>query len=229
MIWDVLVHPSKVAQFEEALKNQVALYGEAEFPYSWFAASTEDFHYYFGIQVEDHAAVDQVFAAFEKIKEKLGADWDALHESFAGTEESLRVSRWNLRRDLSYTPEKARLKPEQMAFTEWSFVYFTPGTEAKAGKNAKRWRELYESKGAPDGFDVWVGGLGTESPAYCWVGTGKSPGDYFTSAGETEKLLGEETEPLWKEMLTILKRYERKLGKGRPELAFTAKTKEAAE
>ena len=109
MFWEIVVHPDKVAQFEEAAKKQVALYQKHDFAYPWSTSSTDDNHYYFGIPIDNYAMMDPIFEAFAEYDKKLGEESKALEAAFEGTVESERAQMWSLDYDLSFYPENARI------------------------------------------------------------------------------------------------------------------------
>jgi hypothetical protein len=222
LFWDVVVHPSNVAAFEEATKKEVELYRKYDFPYPWSTSSTNDGHYYFGIPIDDYGTVDKVLEAFEETAKKMGDENTALEAAFEGTIESQQMQVWSLDYGLSHYPENARLEPKEETYTEWMFVYYKPGTESEVEKIAKKWKALYESKNLNDRYSVWVGDLGTEMPVHCYVEGGKSTVDYYTRLSEVEKLLGEDVEALWKETAKLIRKTEHRTGRSRPDLSLVA-------
>ena len=131
LFWEVVVHPDKVAQFEEAAKKQVELYQKHAFAYPWSTSSTNDNHYYFGIPIDNYAMMDTIFEAFAELDKKIGEEVKALEAAFEGTIESERAQVWSLDYDLSSYPENARIKPEEENYTDWMFVYYKPGSGKK--------------------------------------------------------------------------------------------------
>lgn len=220
LFYDVVVHPSKVAAFEEAAKKEVELYRKYECPFPWSTASTDDGHYYFGIPIDNYGMIDEVFKAFEATEKKMGDDYRALQAAFEGTVESMRLQVWSLNYDLSHYPENARLKPEEENYYDWLFIYYQAGKEKEVEELAKKWKVLYESKNLNDRFSVWVGDLGTEMPVHCYVDAGKDAVDYHTRWAEIEKILGEESEALWNETANLIRKTEHRTGRSRPDLSL---------
>ena len=183
LLWDILVKPSKVMEFEKAMKDQVALYKKHNFPYPWSVASTEDNHYFFLVPIKEFAEIDDINKAFDEAEKKMGADYKAIEKSFVGTMEHIHPYLWYLNLELSYFPETPRLKPGEDVYLYYTYLYFKPGMEAEAVAVCKEWKALYKSKGYPDPYFMWVGDIGTDMPVFCVVQNGKSGSpDLRTSA-----------------------------------------------
>jgi hypothetical protein len=132
----------------------------------------------------------------------------------------MQVQLWSLNYDLSHYPENARLKPEEEKYTDWLFVYYKPGTEEKIEEISRKWKALVESKNLNDRYYVWVGGLGTEMPVYCYVDAGKDAVDYHTRWAELEKIIGEEFDAMWNESAELIRKREHRTGRPRPDLSL---------
>jgi hypothetical protein len=220
VFWDEVVHPSKVAQYEESGKQMVSMF--KDFPYKWSATSTDDLHYFYGIPVKDLADAEAMFKAFEEADKKLGDKTKELNQSFLGTTESMRIQMWRLNHELSYVPENPRVNENEVKFLRITYFYYDVGTEDKVVPIVKKFKELYRSKNIPDGYNVWVGGMGTDGPVHCVVMGAKGAADYYSEAAKINELLGDEGEALWNEFMTVVKRIEPKNGYARPELGTMA-------
>jgi len=127
VVWDVFVKPSMAGQYEALAKEEVSLYAEVKFAYPWYTYSTDDFIYYYVMQVENFAALDKIYKAFAEAEKQMGEKYQSLEKRFADTYEYTNVGLCHLRPDLSYTPKKPRLKPEESNFIWWRFAYVLPG------------------------------------------------------------------------------------------------------
>ena len=85
---------------------------------------------------------------------------------------------------------------------------------------SKKWKALVESKNLNDRYYVWVGGLGTEAPVYCYVDAGKDAVDYHTRWAELEKIIGEEFDAIWSESAELIRKREHRTGRSRPDLSL---------
>ncbi len=220
IFWDVVVKPSKVVEFEKAVKEENALYSKYKFPYPWSVASTDDFHYYLSIPVDNFATIDKIYKAFENIGNEAGEEYQAMVKRFIGTYEYYHMAMWSLNHELSYTPENPRLKGEEVKNIYYTYLYFKPGMEKETEEISKKWKALYKSKNISDRFYLWVGDIGTDMPVYCVVGGGKSAADFFSQAEKNDKLLGEEAMALWEKTLKLCRKIEQKTGRPRPDLSL---------
>jgi len=222
LIWDILVKPSQVMEFEKAMQDQVAMYKKHEFPYPWSAASTMDNHYYFLIPIKNFADIDDVYKAFSEAEKKLGAEYKAIEKGFVGTMDHIRPSLWYLNQELSYFPENPRLKPDEAGYIFYSYLYFKPGMEAEAVAVCKEWKALYKGKGVPDSYLMWIGDIGTDMPVFCVVQSGKTGSDFYAQAEKRQKEMGDEAMKLWAKTAKICRKVDRKIGTPRPDLSIIA-------
>ena len=225
MVWDIVANPSTAGEYEAACQEEVALYAKYKFPYSWHASSTNDFHYYFLMAVENYAAIDNIYKAFDEIEKKMGAKYKALMKRFAGTYEYVTPGMYYLTPELSYTPENPRLKPDEINFLRWNFFYIRAGMNKEAEEIAKKWVALYKSKNIPDGYNLFVGDIGTDMPIFVVVSFGENASDYFSQLEKNNALLGEEGMALWKKTFAATRKFETKTGMSRPDLSYIPKEK----
>jgi len=224
LIYDILVNPSKVMEFEKALKEEFAIYAKhgARLPES--IASTDDFHYYLLAPMDNFAGIDDLYKGFGEAHQKMGKEtYQAILKSFKGTYESVRGFMWYLRNDLSYFPKNARLKPEEVKFFHYNFFYIKSGMQPQVEEIAKKFKALYESKNILDSYYFWVGDIGTNSPVFCVVSPGKSAVDFYAQSEKRMKLLGKEAMELNLKALALIRKIERKVGMPRPDLLDISK------
>jgi hypothetical protein len=187
---------------------------------------TEDFHYYFLYPFENLAEVDKAFATFSEILGKFGEQkWDALNRKMGDASEYYKQGTITLSPELSYIPEKPRLKPEEMKFVYWGFCSVMPGREKEFETQFKKIVALFKSKGIDNGFKGWTGGLGTELPFYFYSETAKSPADFFLADEKVMKLVDPEVTNIWKTILGLMRKYEFKTGSVRPDLSYAPAAK----
>ena len=224
LIEQVVVKPSKVAEYEAHVKEALDLCYKYKFPYPFHSASTDDFIYYFLFPVENFADIDNLYKAFGELEKKIGAEQlQAMIKRTIGTFEYGQYSVFSYLPELSYTPEKPRLKPEEVIFRLWEFAYIKLGKEKELEGNIKDWVELYKSENMPDGWWTYVGVIGTEMPLYVFVMGAKSAADYYSQGEKTQELLGEEYKALSDKFLTTIRKLELKTGRFRPDLSYTPK------
>ena len=220
MFWDVVVHPSNVAAYEEVVKKEVELYTKYEFPFPWSTSSTFDGHYYYGIPIDNYGMLEEVTKALDETQKKMGDEYTALEAEFEGLIDSMEIQVWTMSSDLSYQPEKPRLTAEEEKYFEWVFIYYKPDAGKKLEEILSKWKGVYKSQNVTDRYTTWVGDIGTEMPVHCYNFGARSAVDYHTRAAELEKTIGPETEKLWAELSKHVRKIDTKSGFTRPELSM---------
>jgi hypothetical protein len=226
---DYVVKPSMVATYEAASKDLIATVFQ---PYNWSwpleTYVTEDFHYYCVYPIASLTDLDKAFATFNEILGKFGEQkWDALNRKMGDASEYYKQGTFTFSPELSYIPEKPRLKPEEEKFIYWGFCYVMPGREREFEALFKKIVELCKSKKLAIQFNTFVGGIGADSPLYFYTEYGRTIADFFMTAEKTDKILGQEITDIWNKVLSLMRKYEFKTGFVRPDLSFipTAKAK----
>lgn len=216
------VKPPMVAQFEAAVKEMNAsLWTAFAWPWTMETYSTEDFYYYFFYPFENLTEVDKAFSMFDTMLAKLGAQkWDALNKKFGAASESFKQFTVTFSPELSYIPEKPRLKPEEMKFVYWGFCYVLPGKEKEFEAQFKKIVALFKAKNVDHGFNTCVGGIGLDLPLYVYAEAGKSAADFWLTSEKVMKVVDPEATKLWNEALTLMRKFEFKMGAFRPELSY---------
>ena len=224
IVGDFAVKPSMVNEYEAAVKELLVQCAKHKFPYQFYVYSTDDFHYYAVYPVENFAAIDNWYKAWGELGNKMGYELlEALHNRIVKAEEKRKYVVYYQRPDLSYIPEKPRLKPGEENFVLLEFWYIQSGKEKEFEGIAKEWRELYKSKNIPDGWTILAGDIGAETPIYVVVQGAKSAADYYNHTEKIDELLGEEVKALRGKTLALVKKFELRTGRYRPELSFTPK------
>jgi hypothetical protein len=224
---DYVVKPSMVPQFEAAFKEFMAtVFKPHNWPWPVGTYVTEDFHYYFVYPFENMAEIDKAFATFVEILGRIGADkWDALNKKMGDATEYYKQGTFTFYPELSYIPEKPRLKPEEEKFAYWGFCYVMPGREKEFEALFKKIVELCKSKKLTIQFNTFIGGIGTDAPLYFYTEFGRTAGDFFMTSEKTDKILGQEITDIWNKVLSLMRKYEFKTGSVRPDLSFAPAAK----
>jgi len=221
-IVEIVVKPAMVAKYEAAIKKEI----ELGYPYAFDTYSSDDFHYYFLTPIENYASIEAISKARIEWAKKIGDQHPALIKSIEGTVEYFRKGVIRYVPELSYIPKKPRLKPEEKKFLCWSFCYVEFNKEKEFAGIAKEWVELYKSKNIGDGWSFYGAESGTEMPFCFFAMSGKSPADFFSEDEKAMKKIGEEKYmELGKKMNALLRKYEFKMGRPRPDLSNMPKQK----
>lgn len=224
-IEEVVVKPFMAAQYEAATKEAIAMYKEYKWPWPMLTYSTEDFIYYFLYPLENFATIDEMYKTWYVMLDKFGKEkWQDLWKKMGEAHKYTRHTIYTFIPELSYIPENPRLKPDEMKFLYWGFCYVMPGKEKETEEIFKKFVSLYKSKNITSGWNAFVGGLGTEMPTYVYVEFGKSAADFWVEAEKIQEIVGQETTDLWNKTLSLMRRYEYKIGYGRPDLSYLPET-----
>jgi hypothetical protein len=226
-IEDYVVKPSMIPQFEAALKEfTTGFFQPYAWPWPFEAYATDDFHYYFLYPAENMAGIDKMFANFYEMLGKFGEEkYDSLNRKLGDATEYFKQGTITLSPELSYIPEKPRLKPEEVKFVYWGFCYVLPGKEKDFEEQFKKIVALFKTKKISSGFNSWIGGIGTEMPFYFYSETGKSPADFFLTSEKVMKLVDPDVTNIWNAVLGLMRKYEFKMGLVRPDLSYTPAAK----
>jgi hypothetical protein len=226
-IWDIVVHPSKVGDFEAGAKEEVALYAKYKFPYAWSVTRTFDNHYYYLFPVENFAAIDNIFKAFDKVAKMAGEEYQEMLDLFTGTYEYVQPSVYSLNYELSFFSEKQKEKAEEENFVFFDIFYFKTGKEREVEKLMKEMIALVEEKGTTEAqsWYCYQGIMGAETPVHYMVARAKNAIDFYTQNAKMWKLLGEEGDSLYPKLMNLLRKREHKQGWFRPDLSYTPKEK----
>ena len=222
---DNVVKPSKMNQFEAAVKEFLAMIEEYHFPYSFYTYMTDDFHYYFVYPIEGFSDLEKAYQIWSEILAKFGEDkWQAINKRMGKTIEYFKHGTFIQQPALSYTPQGHQLSLEKVPYTYWGFAYGKPGLEKELEANLKEWVALYESRKIPVGFTTFVGGIGTDMPFYFWTMRAKNAAEYWRLDEKIVEELGpEKVMALWNKTLALLRKYEYKTGLFRPDLSYLPK------
>jgi hypothetical protein len=223
-VYDFVVKPAMVSQFEAGVKQEIELGS----PAPWSAFSTdEDFHYYFVTPIQNYAAIDSMEKADNEWTAKIGKEkLDALMKSYEGTFEYYKAGVIRFLPDLSYAPKMPGLKPEEGNFMYWAFASIGFGKEKEYRDVSKQWVALYDSNKIPMGWNMFVGVMGVEAPLYIRAERAKSPAQYWAEDEKAWKTIGEaRITELWKKTAALGRKFESKTGWARPDLSNKPKAK----
>jgi hypothetical protein len=224
LMGDFLVDTSRAADYETALKELLANLEKQSFPFRLDTYSTDDSHYFLVFPLKNYADADLWIKAWGELGQKMGPqNLQALHGRIVACEIERVYQFWYYRPDISFLPEKERLKPEDIGYYTWDFVWVIPGKEAEFEAVNKEWIALSKAKKARDPFLTYRGDLGTKMPVYAWLEYGKSAADYAAAEENFWKTMGEEGAALSKRTRALIRKMESKTGRYRPDLSSAPK------
>lgn len=219
-----IADPSRIADYEATTKELVAALGQhkiSSFPLNFEVVQVDDFSYYYvSPMAGGYADLGKIPQTFGELASKLGPEkfGDLMRRS------GETYSSWNdlviqERKDLSYQPEKPRLKPEEYRAVRYEFYYLKPGKEQEAEEVCRTWAAMAKAKGLVNGFTVYQGILGHDLPALAVVSFGRSELDLATEQEGLRKALGADIETLYKKTWPLVRRFDVKIGTLRPDLS----------
>ena len=221
---EVVVKPSMVSQYEAHVKEVLELVTKHNFPFPYNLFSTNDYCYYYMFPMKNFADIDNWYKALgELFKQMGGENYQEMMKHSMGSYAYEKISLFRHAPDMSYIPEKQRLKPEEEKFFYWGRCFIQPGKEKKVAENFKKFVSLYKSKGVDMGWDTFIGDVGTKMPLFSYVMYAKDAADFWSHSKEVEDIVGEEAEKIWEETLTYLRKFDSEMGSNRMELSYSPK------
>lgn len=218
---DHLIDVSQAGVYEMALKDVIVELGRHKFPFRFDTYVTDDSHYYLIHGLKGFADVDRWLEAWEKLGPAMGRDiFQALQGRLVAAELERTYRLWRFRTDISFLPVKERLKPEEIGFYTWDFVWLVPGAETEFEALNKEWIALSQARGARDPFLTYAGELGADGPVYCWFEYGKTAADYALAEERFWKSLGEAGADLSRRTRALIRRQASKTGRYRLDLSY---------
>jgi hypothetical protein len=226
LMGDFLVDTSRVGEYEAAVKDLLAGLNKYGFPFLFDTYSTDDGHYYVVYGLKGYADTDSWYRAWAELGKKMGPEnLQALRSRIVAAELERVFQFWVYRPDISFLPEKERLKPKEIGYYTWDYVWVIPGKEAEFEAVNKEWIALSKTKKAQDPFLTYAGDLGTRMPVYVWFEYGKSAADYAAAEEKFWKAMGEEGAALSKKTRALIRKMDSKTGQYRPELSYSPQGK----
>jgi len=227
---DYVVKPSMAKEFEAATIQENGLFAGIKFPYCWTAYSTEDFHYYFFTPIETNfASLDRFSAALIEAEAQLGENYRTLEKRMEGTYEYYRETLVCLRPDLSYTPAKQNIKPDESNYIFFEFTHILPGKVKEFEAYYKEWAALCQKIGFHIGYAAYQGDIGTDMPFYFSAMSAKTQADTFIEEERIMKLLSQEEKQelgaAYEKAFAYFRKYETKNGRSRRDLSYMPRAK----
>lgn len=217
-----IVMPSKVAEYEKAVKTLAEKFAEhkmTSMPYT--AANSEDFTYMFIMPVENYAGLDKMETSFNDLKTKMGEEeFMALMNQFNGTYESSKAYLVKFHPELSYNPEYGSETSQGLNFRRWDYYYVKSGMEQQAIEIANAWKDLYGKHKVTQGYRLYMGDWGTEMPLIIVTQPAMNAAEYYATSQKLMDKFGEEGKQLMQKTMSVVRKFETKNGAMRPDLSY---------
>jgi len=230
LMTEYVVKPYMAKEFEAATIEEKAMFADINFPYGWNAFSTEDFHYYFFTPIgKDVASLDRFNAALTEAEARLPENYEMLEKRMAGAYEYYREMMVYLRPDLSYTPAKSDIKPEESYYVFFELTYILPEKEKEFETYYKEWAALCQKIGFRIGYAAYRGVFGTDNPYYVSMMIARTQADTFVEEERIMKTLSPEEQAelgaMYEKAYTFFRKYETRHGRSHPDLSYMPKSK----
>lgn len=227
VVMEFVIKPGKIADFEASWKEGIDECKRHHYYLPIYTYSMDDFHFYAFYPVPLYSGIDDFFHAYAEFVKKIGMEkLQKIHEREYASIYYYRMFLIRYKADLSYAPESPRLKQEEANFMYWPFCYVQPGKESEFEKICKEWVDLDKSVNRPNGWDTYVGDIGTDMPFYFWTARARSAADFWSQDEKYVKKVGEEKlMKLWSKTMALLRKFEYKTGWFRPDLSYIPKEK----
>ena len=222
-----LIHEDKVLpymaeKYEDALKSFKKVITESNVDMNYGVSQTEYFTYSSIMKVDDFDGLSKHFAMTKEAINKIGAEkFSSVMKQFDGCYDSHKSYLLRLRNDLSYKAKYGLDEKEDLNFRHFDFFHFIPGKEEEMINLLKDMKEMNEKNNIEEGYRIYQGDIGTDSPMILLVKPFKDRVDWVTKSEEISKKLGDELKDLRKKMISIMQKFEHKNGMIRPDLAVT--------
>lgn len=212
------VNYNKMAQYEQLakeLKENCEKHNVQGL--NWTTVSTEDARYYYVSPIKNMAELDEnpMSELFEKMgEEKAGAMFEKMDECYDSHSNSV----IHYLPKLSYNPEGYSIKDKN--YREYHFLYYSPKNGKAVGESMKKVKKMFEDKGIKNGYSVYHSGFGDDESYFMIAVAGEDALDIATTGKENDKLLGEEGNATFFELIQLASRYDQVDGSIRPDLSY---------
>jgi hypothetical protein len=218
-VTEIVVKPAMVSKYEEAVKREI----ELGYPHPFEAYSTDDFHYYLLVPIEDYGGIDTLNKMESDWAARIGEEFQKNMKSVEGTFNYYKNYVIRFLPEYSYSPKKLASKAEEATFIRWEHWYLEFGKEKEFADIIKQWVDLYRSKEIPLGWNAYSVEIGGESPYYIFAlsaRSAKSAADYYAEDVKAVRKMGtEKVMPLLDKTFALFRKYEIKTGRPRPDLS----------
>lgn len=214
------VYPAKVSDFEDYGSTLVANCKKYDIKEAnWFTISTSDLRYFSISPIESMADLDK--SRFSLLRAKMGeTEFNELFDNFDNCYDAHTDYIIHLDKDLSYSPNGIVIPEDGMEYRRMQFYYSTPQNFQKVLDVAKRFKELYEKKKSKESYRVYRSGFGAPGQFIIVAISARSSEDYERVFKENQKLIGNERDPLFDELMKNIIKVETLDGYMRSDLSY---------
>ena len=212
------VNFDKLPQYEKSIKDLKENCSKHDLKdIDWTAISIEDGRYVYVSPITSMADLDK--RPMAQLAEKMGKEaMEKLFDDMDQCYDSYSNAVVHHIPELSYMPEGFSLEGKN--HREYHFLYYPP-KNAKAIKEAiGKVKELFESKGIKNGYNMYHSGFGSNGNYYMVSIAGKDDVDIATGGQENDKLFGEDKGDTFFNVIKLTTKYDQVEGTIRPDLSY---------
>lgn len=187
---------------------------------NWMAISVEDGRYVYVTPIENMAELDKATMANlgKKVGEeklnKLFSDMDTCYDSH-------RDEIIYFMEDLSYIPKDYNTNGKNER--EYHFLYYRPKHYKAMYSAMENVKNMFKDKGVTNGYEVYHSGFGSDESYFMVSIAGTSVMDIAKEGEENDKLLGEDKDPAFWEVIKLASKYDQVEATVRPDLSYFPK------
>ncbi|TYA71999.1 hypothetical protein [Seonamhaeicola marinus] len=214
------VKPSKATEYEKVVKEFQAASVENNVQTSWMSAMRNDFTYYYIVPIENMAEMDK--RPFSDMKEAMGDKWEDMFNRMDKSCSSYGSYFMHSVDELSYkAPEGTDMS--DLNYRKWFLMYYTPKNADKVKEGMKAVRDMFESKGSKEYYNVYQSGIGNMESHYLVSVPAIDELDSAKRAKENQEVLGPDRYETFNKVLNYISRMEEYSGMMRPDLSYAPK------
>lgn len=212
-----------MAQYEEAAKELKAHCDKHGVEgANWMAISVEDGRYVYVTPIKSMADLDKnpMGNLAEKMgKEELAKLFDKMDDCYDSHSDSV----VHYMSNLSHTPEG--YSTEGKNHREYHFLYYAPKHSKEMNTAMANVKKMFEEKGVKNGYEVYHSGFGSEESYYMVAISGTDDLSVAQGGKDNDKLLGEEKDAVFWEVIKLASRYDQVEATMRPDLSYVPANK----
>ncbi len=215
-----VVKPAHAVEYRELVEDFVEMCKENNDPFSFYAWSTTDYHYYYFYRVNDYEQYTDIQSVIQN--ERLPLFGEEKLNRFFDIVSSTNWYYYRTHLDNSYIPENPRMKNAEMNYVLWDISYVKAKNQAKIKEIASKFSALMKSKNYDDTMHILTGDIGVDSQVMIGSMGGKDRADFREQNSKMWELIGDEGTALYNEWIQYVEKRETKEFTRRPGMSYTA-------
>ena len=185
---------------------------------TWTAVTVEDGRYVYVSPIKNMAELDTNPMAdlAKKIgEEEMGKMFNEMDECYDSHSDEI----IHYIPSLSYMPEGYSTAGKNER--EYHFMYYSPKHSKQMNEAMANVKKMFKDKGVKNGYQVYHSGFGSEENYYMVSIAGESDLAIVQGGEENDKLLGDEKDAVFWEVIKLATKYDQVDGEIRPDLSYS--------